>query len=487
MGSVLVGGALLCLWANEGRFDYHAAAAKARVIGSPGQAMESHAIAYTRSLEPVSFAGDYVTQFEDFLTVHRIAEIYCWKKKRRERWEKEWSRSLNRNHRNDGLSQTLSSRQLKAKAYHLGDLEISPRKLHFADDERTLSPSSLPLSEQGQAAGLKIANQYFYLRKHPGAEDQLGDERMKYVAVPAAKSATYFGSIRDQVGTAKVFEEKSGIVSVIIKDDGILHHLVNGNRDAALATLKGHIQRLRWMVRGIGSLVSMTGVAVILSPLIHLFMGVPVLGRLVRGGVKLISILVGGFLAIVTMGASWLAHHPVIAMLVILVLSGAGFWLSILRKRSTNNASKVMERLETTSFSASDDSTEKNIKRPEHVFQHLVKIAVADGNFDQTENTFLANWARERKIPDERIEALFNEAKGDHELHPMDATREDLYYLISLSLADGHLSAKELQRIQRFARDLKIDDDELESLIAVVRRGQLAEDTNQATATQATE
>jgi len=111
------------------------------------------------------------------------------------------------------------------------------------------------------------------------------------------------------------------------------------------------------------------------------------------------------------------------------------------------------------------------IGRAEHVFQHMVKLAVADGKFDATENTFLADWARARSIPDQRIVALFNQAKREEGLPPMEATREDLFYLISLALADDHLSKNEFRRINRLARELKIDGQELGQIIARIRQG----------------
>ena len=53
----------------------------------------------------------------------------------------------------------------------------------------------------------------------------------------------------------------------------------------------------------------------------------------------------------------------------------------------------------------------------------------------------------------------------------MEATREDLFYLISLALADDHLSKNEFRRINRLAQELKIDGQELGQIIARIRQG----------------
>ena len=477
VGPILIIVSVFCLWANEGRFDYHSAAVKARVLVDIGSGQSSSAIAYTGALRPVSFAGDYVSRFENYLTVERVAEIYCWKRRKSDgvtHWSRGWSSRVRSNSRNRGLIQELSDRQLKAESYQVAGLDISPQDLHFADDRETLSPNSFILSSEGKSVGLRPYQRYLYYRKHQGDDDVIGDERLRYVAVPAADIATYFGSIPDQVGEAKVFVKKSGMISNLIKDNGILHHVVNGDRDAALRTLKRDIRRLRWTVRGGGILGCIVGIFLALEPLIHLVMGIPLLGRLVHGGVLIVSIVLGLLLSLATITVAWLVHHPGIAILAVSVVLGLGVWLLAWRKRASANASVVLNRLENAQFSVSPGSRETLINRPEHVFQHLVKIAVSDGQFDKTENAFLANWARERHFPDKRIESLFDDAKTDRGIHPVEATREDLYYLISLSLADGHLCTSELKRLQRFACDLDIDDKELGSLIGVVRRGQVA-------------
>ncbi len=474
VGPVILGVALLCLWANEGRFDYHAAAVRARVLAEPSQARSSEAIAYTGSLKPVSFSGDYVAEFNDYLVVYRTAEIYCWDKKRRDGrdvWDLEWRPSIARNDRNSGLSQALSSDTLKPEAYQLGALEISPSDLHFSDGKERLSPSSLPLSEKGKTSGLKVYNQYFYLRNHTDGGDQLGDERIQYRAVPASATASYFGAIADGVGQGKVFEQKSGFISRVIRDDGTLHHLVNGVRETALMTMKGHIQRLRWMIRGGGTLLAIAGVSITLSMLLHLFMGVPLLGRLIEAGIKLASVVIGGSLAVLTIVTSWFFHHPIFALLVIGGLISIGVWLSKRQKSSQANAGKVMNQLEAKQLPSSNESGQSALGRAEHVFQHLVKIAVSDGKLDETENAFLADWARARSIPDGRIVELFEKAKKDDEVDPLSGTREDLFYLISLALADGYLSPKELKHIRRFGQDLRIYGQELESIILNIRGG----------------
>ena len=82
-----------------------------------------------------------------------------------------------------------------------------------------------------------------------GGGTQIGDERIRLSGVSQAYTVTYSGDIREGLGVVKQFEFHQTWVSGLIGDDGMLHHLVNGNSVVALRTMKSHIQKLRWMVR----------------------------------------------------------------------------------------------------------------------------------------------------------------------------------------------------------------------------------------------
>ena len=116
-------------------------------------------------------------------------------------------------------------------------------QLQFVDKKQTIPSSSLQLSEKGENEDLALRGGYFYLAK--GGENDLGDERLSYRGLPVPETATYFGKWGEGMAIAHQAEEKSGFVSSIIEDKGILHHLVAGDRETALDSIKAHLARLK--------------------------------------------------------------------------------------------------------------------------------------------------------------------------------------------------------------------------------------------------
>lgn len=56
-------------------------------------------------------------------------------------------------------------------------------------------------------------------------------------------------TLKNSIGRGMQFDYKCGFISGIIKDDGMLHHLVNGTRDEALKTIESRLSKLKWIIR----------------------------------------------------------------------------------------------------------------------------------------------------------------------------------------------------------------------------------------------
>ena len=69
VGPILVVGAVLCLWHNEGRFDYYKAARLATPVDSVEEAGSKETVAFTGALGKVVLPGRYVTRFEGYYDV----------------------------------------------------------------------------------------------------------------------------------------------------------------------------------------------------------------------------------------------------------------------------------------------------------------------------------------------------------------------------------------------------------------------------------
>ncbi len=115
--------ATLCLWHNEGRFDYYQAARQTTAIESPEQAAPDGTSSYTGELRDRRIEGKYVTEFLDFYKVSGRAEIYSWERDTDSdgnvSWSKGWHSHLENNSRNEGLTKKLKSVQLQMPKFQL--------------------------------------------------------------------------------------------------------------------------------------------------------------------------------------------------------------------------------------------------------------------------------------------------------------------------------------------------------------------------------
>lgn len=132
-----IGISILCLWANEGRFDFYQAARQAAVIDSPQAAPPEKTVSFTGRLEECRIKCDYVLPFSDYYQVDCVAEIYSWRRSESRRGgvslSKDWHAHCQENERNSGIKQTLHPKNLFAEKYRVGELEVYPPNLHFAD------------------------------------------------------------------------------------------------------------------------------------------------------------------------------------------------------------------------------------------------------------------------------------------------------------------------------------------------------------------
>ena len=77
-----------------------------------------------------------------------------------------------------------------------------------------------------------------------------------------------------------------------------------------------------------------------------------------------------------------------------------------------------------------------------------------DGELSKKENDYLAKWGRSKQLSDTTIVRLFDEAKKEKAAGLIPTQKDDLLYLIALSLEDGELSTAELKHLHLFGSSL---------------------------------
>lgn len=511
LGPALVIGGILALWENEGRFNYYLAAKNTTVIENASQ-MPGEAVSFTGQLDTtIPIQGEYIERFDQFHVITRDAEIYSWEESTdsdgNTTWSKGWYSYLDSNSRNSGLNQTLSSRDFYPSRYLLNDMVIAPERIHFADDAVQVSMSTLRLSGTGQSLGLEPQGKYLFL--DGGRSDDLGDERVSYTGIPNAPLASYFGVIESGRGVGRQFEMNTGFISQIIGNDGILHHLVNGDRATALGKIKAHFNRVVWFTRLGGTAAIVFGIMIFFGSFMSLLYRIPFLGNLVEAGVILISLAIGIPIALLVIIAGLIVHNPVsVALPLAFVIGGVIYMVRRSRTTKTNARRIIADR--TASVSSVQnlaDSPVQHMTKPEatgtgtqpvesgqpplqqaqpplyqaqapdlnaieQTFVHLGMMAMIEGGLDKKEVKMLLRWGQDNGISKERMEALKAMARqGDHSGDI--ASREDLELLACMALVDGEMSKSEWSVLVALARRMGLSGVDVRQIVSDIESGEL--------------
>lgn len=475
-----MGVSIITLWKNEGRFNYYRAAKEATVVSDVDYANPRKLNAYTGLLQLEPLTGHYIEQYGRYYFIHERAQIFAWRRRKDSdgvSWSQRWQDTHQRNSRNANIRQTLHGRRIGPNNYSVDDLVIQGRNLHFANALVMIEPDRLELSELGEHAGLVAAEEGFYLRHHEQGDDRIGDERLLIEGIPAEERVTYFGKIEESRAVGQQEKTPKGFISGLIQDDGWLHHLVNGDRDRALQTMKKHLTSLQQKVRFAGTAGIVFGISGLLNSLMHLLLGIPVIGALTRHGSLLIGVVIGAPISLAVIGLGAAFHNPGVAILIVLALACLVFGLYLLRERSKANAQSYVAAHDAPKNALSAD---ESIDTPDHAalerpFRNLVRLALEDGKLSKNENDFLARWGRSRGMDDERIVALFEEAKRDTHADIEATGVEDFPYLVTICLLDGTLSPKEWRYLKQFGHAIGMNDAQVRTTVQRAVEGKLDE------------
>ncbi|MEM6689104.1 MAG: TMEM43 family protein [Planctomycetota bacterium] len=465
---ILIGPVMVCLgltaiWKNETRFDYHRAAKGTGAVSSLNEATSGEDLSFTGPMDQsLNIKGGYVESFTGFLSVDRYAEIYCWDKETSDdtvRWNLEWMSSVESNSRNSGIRQQLSSKSFQPAEYEVGGMTIEASMMEFVDASNDIQPSQLKLKNKRRK--LSANGRYFKLYKNKS--DGLGDERVSYSGVPVPAKATYFGRYDGEHGVADTSHKRDGFVNMIIQDTGILHHIVAGDRETALATMKAHIGRLKWIVRGIASVVVLFGIQIFFSTFVGFLFPIPIIGRLAEMGVLVVTLVIGLPLIVITMVASYIVAHPFILVLIIAAFVFLVYWS---RRRGQESHRAIKADLDQQFGRILPLDEVKDLE-----FIELARMATKDGEVGTNERKFLKQWAKKHRWDESKFESMLMRAKLNDNAPDTSLSDDDhLGNLVRLSLADGTVTPYEIKSIKRMATNLGHDSKTVSELIDRVRR-----------------
>ena len=471
---LLIGGGILALWENEGRFDYAETAADARAISTASDARGDEPISLTGTLSPGgTLTPLYLEPLAGWHQVVAIAEIYCWDDESDEDdlmddMELDWRDHVPGVRENNEVTQRLRSGTARLDRVVIGETTVEPAKLKLIDEDQALDLTSLALSTEAEELGLVRAGHQLVSRAQASNNPKLGDERVSYRAIPAAATGTYFGSIRDGKGHPLDFEIEQSIISGLIGNDGLFHYLVNGERAEAVQKMKASISALKWRVRGFGILAIIGGIYIALSAVASLIYMIPVIGDLAHGAALIVSVVVGGAAGLLVILSSALFHHPIALVIPLGGLAAVALYLRSLKSKAAGNARRRRSGASSATTSAPGESSgDPFADRDLAALEALVHVAMSSGDISKRERSFLDRWADAAGIDQDTLEQMIEAEDAGDRTHEL-AGREDLVDLVELALADGTLSSKEIKLLRRMAASIDIGAREFRDLVREV-------------------
>jgi hypothetical protein len=344
VGPLLVIGAIVLLWWNEGRAvhaitglkDAASQVVEAEASGpSPvNDGKLVHVVGTATAQAPIQDA-DVGIGFADQVGVARTAEMYQWKETKTERtqenvggsstttttydYTREWSEDALDSaafkypdgHQNPAMP--FRSKRFAASDAKLGGWTLGADVLDRIDYTQALTPDA--------PSGWTLSGENYY-RGDPAAP-KVGDMRVRYVGLPSGATISVLAK---QSGNGfAAFTTKNGYqVELAAVGDHSAAALIENQRKAEAL--------LTWVLRGVGMLLMFVGIAVFLAPLSTIASVIPLFGRIVGGAAALVALVIAIPLSILVIAFAWLTYRPLIGGSLMLLALAVGYALWRWRK-----------------------------------------------------------------------------------------------------------------------------------------------------------
>lgn len=286
----------------------------------------------------------------DALRLRRSVEMYQWRENSRtetrttagggeERvttysYERVWSRNIidsSRFHNSidhiNPTSMPYENVAVNQSEAALGAFSLNSRQVQSFTNFERMHVGTEELSASG-VAGLQAHDGLFYQGDNP-ASPQIGDARIRFEVVPAREASV----VAAQVGAGfapYVTSNRNQLEFVrpgIATADEIFEDAIASNR------------LLTWGLRIGAYLMLIMGLGLVLKPLAIVSDILPMLGRIVRTGLGMVSFVVATPLFLLAVAIAWVAARPVLGLtLLLLVAIAAAGGFVMVRKRAATGA-----------------------------------------------------------------------------------------------------------------------------------------------------
>ena len=338
LGIALFFGSFVILYWNEGRIDFSQVAkqaieisptvandsAKGRLVVTTGEIVSNEVLGDDLFLKP----GEYIA-------LNRITEMFAWYETKDTRTEKKaggsekkittysyskkWqnkpkdSSKFKKSAKHHNPQKTIADFFARVERASIGIYNLNMDELSFFKlPEIRLNPEILTLEDN-----VSLTGNYLFKGNSTIENPQIGDLRIKYLAIPNKAKVTIFGKLlaNNQFGTY-FHEGKHKFYQMFI-----------GTKEEAIHALKTRHKILTWLFRLLGLGMMWMSLTLFIEPLGVVLDVIPFFGDFTRGIVGVSAFIIAFCLSTITILISMLLHNLIALAIAIVVAIIAGFIL----------------------------------------------------------------------------------------------------------------------------------------------------------------
>lgn len=336
-GPLLVIGAIVLLYWNEGRINIAQHARKAIEVSAQMPAMQVPAEALV-AVSGIVHTSDMLSDNEfimpgNYLALARNTQVYAWVEHTEEREQKNLGGSVTKEttytytkkwvdeaqqtsafkhpEEHDNKQKTIANQWVVAPNASIGMYALDTARLALPGlSEVSLSTTLL----RKKIAAVLVADDSHYLfvgRESASSyrEPQVGDMRISFAALKNDLQGTVFGAIQNNTLVPYAINEKTAVYRLFV-----------GTKQDALHQLQHEHGFILWMLRLLGVLLMWIGFMFFVSFISIILDVVPLFGSFASALLGALSLAVALVMSVVVILISWVAHSLV--LLIVLAMAG---------------------------------------------------------------------------------------------------------------------------------------------------------------------
>ena len=265
----------------------------------------------------------------------RTVEVYLWVEKEHDdsdgyttySYEKEWTSELidssnfNKSGHDNPTSKPYENTAQYSSEVLVGAFQLSSNQVTMLSTDGVFTDYS---TETIEGLGYKTIGNYI-TNSQDYDNPSIGDVRITFtynnsteVSVLAVQSGNTFVDFVSKVGKTE-------------------NRVVDGTHSGAemINTIVQENKIIKWLLRLVGTILCIAGIAALFKPLTTLANFVPILGGLVNMAVGLVALVVGLAISLVVIAIAWIRFRPLVGIGLLIVVAGLVFFLIKKKKSGT--------------------------------------------------------------------------------------------------------------------------------------------------------